>query len=356
MRRSGSSVPKPLVRVRGVPVLERNVTALLRAGFTDLHVAVSGREDGVGAFAGSRCRALVEALGGTLSVLTEQRPLGSIGAAAFLADYADVLVVNADNLTSLDLCAMLTFHQQSGAALTLAVHDQPFPMPFGEIVMDGDVVTAYQEKPTLVVRVCSAVSVLAPDALGSMTPGEAVGLPALANRLLDRAAPVRSFFHQAPWIDVNDLAAAERAEALLGTYPDQFELWPTPPHRQTAALLLCSRRGVVLERAPDGAWCLPRVDVTECGDGDTARAGDALGRLFGVDPQLLTTFDEVDTVARRVVRTYVFVAEVFAAELADADLAGDVTWVAPEHVDGLDQVSDVVSRALAVRAASPPCR
>ena len=41
MRRSGSGVPKPLVPVRGVPLLEHNVSALLAAGVTDVHVAVS---------------------------------------------------------------------------------------------------------------------------------------------------------------------------------------------------------------------------------------------------------------------------------------------------------------------------
>ncbi len=40
MSRSGSTVPKPLVKIRGVTLLERNVFTLLRAGITDIHVAV----------------------------------------------------------------------------------------------------------------------------------------------------------------------------------------------------------------------------------------------------------------------------------------------------------------------------
>ncbi|HEX7035607.1 MAG TPA: sugar phosphate nucleotidyltransferase [Pseudomonadales bacterium] len=343
MRESGSAVAKPLVPVRGVPVLERNVLTLLGAGFTDLHIAVSARRDGVGDFARTRCRALAEALGASLSVVTEEQPLGSIGAASLLTAYTDVVVVNADNLTALDLRAMLAFHRDSGAALTLAVHDQPFPMPFGEIVADGDRVVAYREKPTLTVRVCSAISVLGREALAALIPGEAIGLPAFANRLLGTNAPIRAFVHQAPWIDVNDLSAAARAEVLLRDRADQFEIWASHPDDEVAALLLCSGRNVALQRHPAGAWCLPRsAPTSKPAVVQTARS---IARRYGVEPLPLATVDDVDTVRKRIIRTHLF-----SADLADTAVAADLTWFPQEQVGDLDHVAPLVSRALAIRA------
>lgn len=344
MRESGSPVPKPLVRIRGVTLLERNLISVLRAGIMDVHVAVSGRPDGVGDFAHARGRALAEALGGSLSVITERRPLGSIGAAASLADYGCVVVVNSDNLTSMDLRDILVSHTRSSAALTLAVHDQPFPIPFGEIVADGERVVEYKEKPTLTVRVCSAISVLGAQALAMLIPGEAIGLPAFANRLLVGGATVRSFFHDAPWIDVNDLAAARRAEALVGDHSDQFELMTPNPDEELVAFLSQSDRGLALERSVEGAWRLPCVEVPTGGglpDASSFASSFASGTC-DVDAHWLTTFDHVDTARRRVVRVHVM-----AADGAEDVLGSEIRWVPLGEVSALENLSSIIPRAVA---------
>lgn len=222
MRRSGSALPKPLVPVAGRPLLEWNLLALLRAGLRDIHVSVAAADGPVRDFARSRCADLARRHGADFAVIEEPRPLGSIGAAACLSGRGDVVAVNADNLTSLDLRAVLAAHRAEGAALTLAVHDEPFPIPYGQVTTEHGRVIAYREKPSLAVRVCSAVSVLGAQAVHAIAPGEAIGLPALANRLLQAGGAVHAFHHAAPWIDVNDLSARERAEALVSRFADRF--------------------------------------------------------------------------------------------------------------------------------------
>jgi dTDP-glucose pyrophosphorylase len=341
MRRSGAVPPKPLVPIRGVTLLERNVVALLRAGIADLHVAVSANGQ-VAEFARSRCSRIAESLGATLTLIEETHPLGSIGAAAYLQDRTEVVVVNADNLSSLDLRAMVAAHQRSGAAMTIAVHDQAFPIPFGEIALDGDQVIAYREKPSFTVRVCSAFSVLGSEALGHLRPGETVGLPAFANRLLERGAPVRAYQHDAPWIDVNDLAAVERADALVSGHADEFELWSSSPDREIVALLLSSSQGVALAPTRDEAWCLPHGRLP---DGDrltAARRIAARHTVQSICPEPLTTFDEIDVPSRRMTRIHVF-----SMAIPDASLAGPARWFCTQDINALGSVSPIVRRALA---------
>jgi GTP:adenosylcobinamide-phosphate guanylyltransferase len=345
MRSSGGVLPKPLVPIRGVSLLERNLVALVRAGIADLHVAVSAAADGVGEFARSRCLKVAEALGATLSVITEDHPLGSIGAAAYLRDRREVMVVNADNLTSLDLQAVLTVHRASGAALTLAVHDQPFPIPFGEVVDEDGRVVAYREKPTLVVRVCSAVTLLGAEALAAFEPGEMVGLPAFANRLLAKGAVVRAYHHDAPWIDVNDLAAAKQAEALVDRHRDAFELWTNHPHHDAIALLLCNDGAVALERGDDGSWCLPSAASTGS-DSLAAQAVRLVVTCFGVRPSAvepLAVLDDIDAANKHIVRT-----RVYRAEIGGGRLRGTARWVEIPNIVELDDVAPIVRRALAV--------
>jgi NDP-sugar pyrophosphorylase family protein len=123
-------------------------------------------------------------------------------------------VVNADNVTSLDLAGIVAAHRATAAAMTLAVHDEPFLMPFGEITVDGDRVTDYVEKPTYRICISSAVTVLGPPAVALVEPGEDVGLPVLARRVLDAGMVLSAHHHEADWADVNDLGV-ERAGRVV---------------------------------------------------------------------------------------------------------------------------------------------
>ncbi len=215
MRRSGSDVAKPLVVVAGATLVEHNVRALLDAGIDDIRVAVSPLAPDVADHVRSTVAEAVAGRGARLEIIEEDPPLGSLGAAGLLRDVDEVLVVNADNVTALDLAAVVAEHRASGATMTLAVHDEPFPMPFGQIGLDGSRVVSYTEKPTYRITICSAVTVLSADALALLVPGEPIGLPAFAQRLLDRGLPIHAFRHDAPWADVNDLSVLGRAAAVL---------------------------------------------------------------------------------------------------------------------------------------------
>jgi NDP-sugar pyrophosphorylase family protein len=225
------AVPKPLVPIRGVPLLERNLVALLAAGAREIAVAVPAAIPEIERFVRSRGREVARAAGAEITCIREERPLGTAGALAALRDRgAHVLVVHADNLTAVDLRDLVRSHLRSGAAMTIALHEEPFVMPFGELrVGEGDRVAAYVEKPCWRVPIASGVSALAPEAIAAVAPGEALAMHALVTRLIDRGALVRAYRHAAPWIDVNDRAAVDRAEELVAARPDLFDL--SPPRR-----------------------------------------------------------------------------------------------------------------------------
>ena len=81
--------------------------------------------------------------------------------------------------------------------------------------MRDGMIVAYTEKPEHRVLVSSGVMVLGPAAIARIPRGQATGISWLANRLLAVGARVAALPHDSPWIDVNDLAAAEGAVRLL---------------------------------------------------------------------------------------------------------------------------------------------
>lgn len=266
MRSSGQSVPKPLVRVRGVPLLERSLYPLFRDGFDEIVISVPAELPAIGDFVASRGRTFATSVGARLELIEERRPLGNIGCAGLLLGRAStVLVVYADNLTSLDLLAVLARHRDAGASLTLATHVESFRSSYGELtVVDGRVID-YREKPEHPVLVSSAVCVLGPAAVAAAAQSAPLGLVDLFTSLIRRGEEVAEFRHEAPWVDVNDAATVDRAEALVAKNLAPFERWADPPSRLVACAWIVGDDGVLVRRVAgeltDGPmWTLPSVD------------------------------------------------------------------------------------------------
>ncbi|HEY7211961.1 MAG TPA: sugar phosphate nucleotidyltransferase [Bryobacteraceae bacterium] len=204
MRASGTITHKALREVAGRTLLQHNVEMLRSHGVHDITVAVNEAEHDLLA-AASRFHLLIE-----------PKPLGTIGAARLAPPAETLIVLYVDNLTDLDLRAFVDFHRGSGAALTVASHDEPFRIPFGQLELAGSWVVAYKEKPLLPISISSGLYVLSPRAIDAIQPGERIHAPELINRLIANGEKVAAFRHQAWWIDINDEAALACAEAALG--------------------------------------------------------------------------------------------------------------------------------------------
>jgi NDP-sugar pyrophosphorylase family protein len=216
-----------MVPVGGVPLVEHNLVALLRAGIRRV-VAVVGSGTGadlVGAWAGTRGLELAKAAGGQLDLLIEPSAMGNAGALALVVRGPDdlLVLVFADNLTSLDLGALVDAHGESGADLTLAVHTETFPLPYGIVDQVDGRVTGYREKPQMPVEVGSGIAVVGARAIDAMQarPGPH-GVIDLVLASLAAGLDVRAVQHTAAWIDVNDAQSRDRADALVRSDPAAF--------------------------------------------------------------------------------------------------------------------------------------
>lgn len=230
MRATEGLPHKSLVDVLGAPLIEHSVRTLLTHGFVDITVAVAEDEPDVVRWLRSHGEAIVAERRAKLDVRIERRPLGTIGAArAFASRGIDVLVVNVDNLSAIDLRALASARSESGAAMTVAVHEERFDMPFGEVRLRGTDVDEYLEKPSMTVCVSSGTYVLGPEACEAIPREGALGVPGLIAELKRRGLRISAYTHAAPWIDVNDAAGIARAELLLTRHAAQFA-W-LPPNR-----------------------------------------------------------------------------------------------------------------------------
>ncbi|CAB4883412.1 unannotated protein [freshwater metagenome] len=141
------SVPKPMLPVGHVPIIERLIDNLARGGVTDVTLALGFRpEPFMAAFPEGTCA------GARLTYAVEPEPLDTGGAIRFAAQYSGIdstfVVANGDVLTDLDIAALVEFHRSRHAEATLHLTPVEDPSAFG--VVDSDergLVRRFIEKP-----------------------------------------------------------------------------------------------------------------------------------------------------------------------------------------------------------------
>ncbi len=116
-------VPKPLLPVDGVALLDRAAAALTAAGVERIAVNAHHRADRIAAHLAAR----VDHARFHLSLEPQILGTGGAldGARTFLAGAATVVVYNGDVLSDLDVGALLADHRRGGAVATLALTDWP---------------------------------------------------------------------------------------------------------------------------------------------------------------------------------------------------------------------------------------
>jgi len=301
MRESLGPTHKALLPVLGLPLLERNLSLMLAAGFESIVIVTSQAEGEIADYVRQRGQQLAKSRGVPLSLYVEQQPLGTIGAAATLAAKdCPIAVIYSDNLVSLDMREFVRHHVAAGAAMTLATHLEPFQIPFGEVVTSGSRITDYREKSIHPIRISSGYYVLGPKALAAMTEGQRLDSPQLVHRLLAQGERVADFPHEELWLDMNDAASHARLEKLVAANPLRLDvLGPA-----------ADREGHLVVRT-DGARLHRQVREVSLPPAGCRAVG---------------SFDELDVADGRVVRWHVYLENV------QGEASGD--WLAADAPRG----------------------
>jgi dTDP-glucose pyrophosphorylase len=206
------SIPKPMVRVAGRPILERLVLHLVSFGIKRVFLSINYLGGVIeehfrdGARFGCRIEYLRDetdamGTGGSLSLLPE-KPRDPL------------LVLNGDLVTQANLEALLEAHVRGGYAATLGIRRYVHPVPFGCVDIDNGRVTRFEEKPAMERSVNAGLYVLQPELLARV-PRRAFPITHLFEECLERGEPVGAFEIQEDWIDVGQ--RDQLREAQQGT-------------------------------------------------------------------------------------------------------------------------------------------
>lgn len=138
-----SDIPKPMIKIDGVPVLEHEIDSLRSQGFTDLIITVSYLGNVIMDYFGDGSKVSPitgRPFGVNIEYYVETTPLGNAGALFKLKDKLteDFLLLNADAIFDIDFNRFVAFHKKKGGVVTLFTHPNSHPYDSGLILADKD--------------------------------------------------------------------------------------------------------------------------------------------------------------------------------------------------------------------------
>ena len=136
-----SDIPKPMIKIEGIPVLEREIECLKTQGFDDIIITVSHLGNIIMDYFGDGSEnspATGKPFGVHIDYYFEKEPLGNAGALFKIKDKltSDFLLLNADAMFDVDFNRFVAFHQKHGGLVTLFTHPNSHPYDSGLIVAD----------------------------------------------------------------------------------------------------------------------------------------------------------------------------------------------------------------------------
>jgi NDP-mannose synthase len=217
--------PKPLMPVRGMPILEIIVRQLAHYGYNELTFCVAHMAQLIRTYFGDG-----SALGVSIDYSYEHEPLGTAGPLALPPwPVEPMLVMNADVLCSIDFAAMYRCHVRNNALITLGLFPKRTKIDLGVLQTEGEEIVQYIEKPEFLHWVSMGVYIVSPRARSYIPSGVKFDFPDLVAAALQAGERVRAYRFEGQWLDIGrpsdyELACSEFDRHYTAFLPQPAEL------------------------------------------------------------------------------------------------------------------------------------
>ncbi len=212
-------LPKPLMPIGDMPILEIVLRQLAHYGIKDITLAVGHLAELLMAYCGDGNKFNVN-----LTYSHEEQPYGTAGPIALVPNLNETfLVMNGDLLTTLDYSAMWNHHRQRGAIATLASYKRVVKIDLGVVETNNENwITNYLEKPIYHYKVSTGIYLFEPAILKYIERQKYLDLPELIIKLLSNEQSVNVYDFDGYWLDIGRPDDYEIAIQKFTTDRDTF--------------------------------------------------------------------------------------------------------------------------------------
>ncbi|GAB4452457.1 MAG: sugar phosphate nucleotidyltransferase [Anaerolineales bacterium] len=212
-------LPKPLMPIGDMPILEVMLKQMKHAGITDITLTVGHLANLLRTFFMDGRQ-----WGMNISYSYEEKPLGTAGPLSLIPGLESTfLVTNGDVLTTLDFRELAAFHRSQGGAATIAVHKRRVKIDLGVVQWDGDYrIHGYIEKPTYDYTVSMGIYVFEPRVLDFIPHNVYLDFPELVLKLIAAGEKVVGYPFDGYWMDLGRPDDYAQAAEDFASMREQF--------------------------------------------------------------------------------------------------------------------------------------
>ena len=213
------TIPKPLLPLGDIPVLEVVISQLASSGFERIVLSLGHMAPIFASIVGDGQR-----WGVNIECCVEKEPLGTAGPLHLVKDLEDTFIVmNGDLLTTIDYRKLIAFHLGSDAWGTIAVKRREIKIDFGVVEMtNAGLLCDYREKPTISYDVSMGINVLARRCLELIPRGKKCDMPQLMMAMQHAGKRVACYKTDCYWQDIGRFDDYQQASADFVAAPSEF--------------------------------------------------------------------------------------------------------------------------------------
>jgi len=203
-------MPKPMVSIMNIPIMEHIIYLLKAHGITEIGVTLMYLPQKIKDYFGNGSH-----FGVNIHYFTEDTPLGTAGSVKNASNFLDetFIVISGDSLTDMDITKAIEFHRAKESKATLVLTRVDVPLEYGVVITDKKgSITGFLEKPSwgevFSDTVNTGTYILEPEIMDYLEQGKKIDFSQdLFPLLLQKKEPMFGYIMSEYWCDIGDLQA-----------------------------------------------------------------------------------------------------------------------------------------------------
>jgi len=193
------ALPKPLMPVGDLPVIEVLLKWLRRWGVKNTWITLGHLGSLIHALCGDGCQWDMK-----IEYNQEPEPRGTIGPLRLIKSHLKetFLTVNGDLISDLNLHDFIKFHRNHGGLIIVAVAEKNVKVDLGVLETGNGRMIGFQEKPSMKFKVSMGIYCMEPEILDLIPDGVPFGFDDLMHEMLGQNIPVHLYYHHGLWLDI----------------------------------------------------------------------------------------------------------------------------------------------------------
>lgn len=206
-------LPKPLIPIGDLPVIEHIMKRFIKYGCDDFHVVVNYKKQLIKAYFNENEQYY------KVSWYDEDKPLGTGGGLYLLKGKIDntFFLTNCDVLLLSEYDDMLRFHRKNNNAVTMVCAYKNLTIPYGVIEVGKDgTIESMKEKPEISFLTNTGMYIVEPEVLNDIENNIEIGFPDIIAKQMRKGRRVSVYpVSDNEWLDMGQLTGLEKMRERL---------------------------------------------------------------------------------------------------------------------------------------------